>query len=78
MPRAPSGGYFAAATTLRASAAERTPGAMTPSAPPSSTREMYSGARAGTRTSAGTPASSAVMEIWLVVRMEKLECSRSM
>lgn len=32
-PRPPSGGYFAAATTARASAAELTPGAITPSAP---------------------------------------------
>src|SRR5258706_589906 len=77
-PRSPSGGYFAAATTARASAAERTPGAITPSAPPSSTREMYSGVFAGTRTSAGTPASSAMIEIWLVACSDRLECSRSM
>ena len=77
-PRLPSGGYFAAATTARASLAERTPGAITPSAPPSNTREMYSGVFAGTRTNAGMPASSAMIEIWLAVAIEKLECSRSM
>ena len=62
---------------LRAAAAERTPGAITPSAPPSSTREMYSGVLAGTRTKAGSSASSAMMQSWLVVSIEKLECSRS-
>ena len=53
------------------------PGAITPSAPPSRTREMYSGVRAGTRTSAGTPASSAITESWQVVSIENAECSRS-
>ena len=38
-PRLPTGGYFTAATTWRASSAERTPGAITPIAPPSITRE---------------------------------------
>ena len=40
-------------------------------------REMYSGVRAGTRTSAGTPASSAMTESWPVVSRENAECSRS-
>ena len=47
-------------------------------APPSSTREMYSGVLAGTRTKAGMPISSAAMQIWLVVCSEKLQCSMSM
>jgi hypothetical protein len=38
--RSPSGGYFAALTTARASCAEPMWGAITPSAPPSSTREI--------------------------------------
>ncbi len=51
---------------------------MTPIAPPSSTREMYSGVLAGTRTNGVMPASSAAMQIWLVVSIEKLQCSMSM
>ena len=39
---------------------------------------MYSGVRAGTRTSAGMPASSAITEICVVVSIENAECSRSM
>jgi hypothetical protein len=39
---------------------------------------MYSGVFAGTRTSAGIPASSAMIEIWLVAWSVRLECSRSM
>src|ERR1035437_3714951 len=52
-------------------------GAMMPSAPPSSTRAIYSGAIAGTRTNGAIPAASAVMQIWLVASSEKLLCSRS-
>ena len=40
LERSPSGGSFAALTTSRASAAERTCGAMTPSAPASRMREI--------------------------------------
>jgi hypothetical protein len=50
---------------------------MMPSAPPSSTREMYSGVLAGTRTNGAMPAASAAMQIWLVVSSETLACSTS-
>ena len=46
-----------------------------PSAPPSSTRDTA--AALGTRTNGVMPASSAAMQIWLVVSSEKLECSMS-
>src|SRR6266540_1293838 len=75
--RSPSGGNLAARTTALASSAERMCGAITPSAPPASTREMYSGVLAGTRTNGAIPASSAAMQIWPQVSIEKLECSRS-
>ena len=76
-PRLPSGAYFAAATTARASSAERTSGATMPSAPASSTREMYSGVLAGTRTNAGRPISRPAMQICPVASSVRLECSRS-
>ena len=75
--RAPSGRNFAAWTTARASSAEPTWGAITPSAPPSSTRVMYSGVLAGTRTNGAMPAASAAMQIRLVVSIEALQCSMS-
>ena len=48
----------------RASAAERTCGVITPIAPPSSTRQIYSGVLAGTRTSGVMPICWALMQIW--------------
>ena len=50
---------------------------MMPSAPPSSTRAMYSGAIAGTRTNGAMPSARAAMQICEVVSSEKLLCSRS-
>ena len=78
LERSPCGGSFAARTTARASSAERTCGAMMPSAPASNTREMYSGVLAGTRTAGMMPASSAAKQICPVASMVSGECSRSM
>jgi precorrin-2 dehydrogenase/sirohydrochlorin ferrochelatase len=52
-------------------------GAMMPSAPPSSAREMECGALSGTRTRQVSPSAKAASEIRPAVSIEKLECSRS-
>src|SRR5262249_9158073 len=68
---------LAAATTALASCGVRMFGAMTPSAPPSSTREMYSGVVAGTRTNGAMPMAMAAMQICPVSSSVRLECSRA-
>ena len=68
---------FAALTTSRASSADLMPGATMPSAPPSSTRWIYSGVLAGTRTMGAMPTLSAARQIWPVMSSVMVECSRS-
>ena len=76
-PRSPSGGNFAALTTARASSADPMPGATMPSAPPSSTRWIYSGVLAGTRTIGAIPTLNAAWQICPVASSVMVECSRS-
>ena len=50
---------------------------ITPIAPPSSTRQIYSGEFAGTRTSGVMPICCAAMQIWHVSPMVSVLCSIS-